>query len=169
MPPREWVSRFLEGLRGGTGATADPRLYRVNLHGLPGRPIENPEIVEPDGHSPLARPLLSRARFRFQLCPKIEKCKPYSGLPLNCNPITGFVKFCDNPFKDETVYLFEGQKGEKYASRSIQEILKASLKKTSITKPCTLHTLKQEGVHHASPGTRHRPTLHSILAWPRKH
>ena len=46
------------------------------------------------------------------------------------------------------VYLFEGQKGEKYASRSIQEILKASLKRTRITKPCTVHTLRHSFATH---------------------
>jgi hypothetical protein len=44
------------------------------------------------------RLLLSRARFRFRPCPKIEKCKPYSGLTLNCKPIPGFVTFYVNFF-----------------------------------------------------------------------
>lgn len=46
-------------------------------------------------------------------------------------------------------YLFEGQiKGEPYDARSLQMVLKQSLKKTEITKPVTLHWLRHSYATH---------------------
>ena len=45
-------------------------------------------------------------------------------------------------------WLFEGAKGEKYAPRSIQEILKKSVAKTNIQKRVTVHTLRHSFATH---------------------
>jgi len=51
-------------------------------------------------------------------------------------------------FKPEK-YLFEGQeKGNKYDARSLQQVLKQSLAKTSIKKPVTLHWLRHSYATH---------------------
>jgi integrase/recombinase XerD len=48
-----------------------------------------------------------------------------------------------------TRYLFEGQiKGQPYDDRSLQQVLKQSLKKTGITKPVTLHWLRHSYATH---------------------
>lgn len=48
-----------------------------------------------------------------------------------------------------TTYLFEGrQKGEAYDARSLQNVLKAALLKTEITKPVTLHWLRHSFATH---------------------
>jgi len=39
-------------------------------------------------------------------------------------------------------YLFEGQKGNKYSSRSIQSIFKQALRKTNIQKEASVHSLR---------------------------
>jgi integrase/recombinase XerD len=46
------------------------------------------------------------------------------------------------------VWLFEGAKGEQYAPRSIQEILKKSVEKTVIKKRVTVHTLRHSFATH---------------------
>ena len=45
-------------------------------------------------------------------------------------------------------WLFEGSKGEQYAVRSVQEVMKASLKRAKIAKPCTVHTLRHSFATH---------------------
>jgi len=45
-------------------------------------------------------------------------------------------------------WLFEGAKGEQYAPRSIQEILKKSVAKTNIKKRVTVHTLRHSFATH---------------------
>jgi site-specific recombinase XerD len=45
-------------------------------------------------------------------------------------------------------WLFEGQSGEQYSSRSIQNILKAALAKTNIKKKVTVHTLRHSFATH---------------------
>ncbi|MET0760465.1 MAG: site-specific integrase [Flavobacterium sp.] len=48
-----------------------------------------------------------------------------------------------------TRYLFEGQiKGQPYDDRSLQQVLKQSLKKAGITKPVTLHWLRHSYATH---------------------
>lgn len=46
------------------------------------------------------------------------------------------------------IWLFEGQGGEQYASRSIQNILKIALSKTDIQKRVTVHTLRHSFATH---------------------
>lgn len=46
------------------------------------------------------------------------------------------------------LWLFEGQTGEQYASRSIQNILKRAVSKTSIKKHVTVHTLRHSFATH---------------------
>ena len=45
-------------------------------------------------------------------------------------------------------WLFEGQKGEQYSARSIQNILKTAVVKTGIKKPVTVHTLRHSFATH---------------------
>lgn len=45
-------------------------------------------------------------------------------------------------------YLFEGQKGGKYSSRSVQQIMKRALKKSNNTKNATVHTLRHSFATH---------------------
>lgn len=48
-----------------------------------------------------------------------------------------------------TTYLFEGQKiGNQYDDRSLQQVLKQSIKKAGITKPVTLHWLRHSYATH---------------------
>ena len=46
------------------------------------------------------------------------------------------------------IWLFEGSKGEQYAPRSIQEILKKSVSKTNIKKRISVHTLRHSFATH---------------------
>jgi integrase/recombinase XerD len=46
------------------------------------------------------------------------------------------------------LYLFEGQSGGKYSERSVQQILKKSLKKTNINKNGTVHSLRHSYATH---------------------
>lgn len=50
-------------------------------------------------------------------------------------------------YKPQT-WLFEGQKGEQYSARSIQNILKKAVAATGITKPVTVHTLRHSFATH---------------------
>jgi site-specific recombinase XerD len=45
-------------------------------------------------------------------------------------------------------YLFEGQKGEKYSSRSIQKIFNNAVKKVGIKKKVTVHSLRHSFASH---------------------
>lgn len=45
-------------------------------------------------------------------------------------------------------YLFEGQKGGKYSTRSVQNILKMALSKSGIRKHATIHTLRHSFATH---------------------
>ncbi|XWN38549.1 MAG: tyrosine-type recombinase/integrase [Balneola sp.] len=45
-------------------------------------------------------------------------------------------------------YLFEGQNGGKYSSRSVQQIMKRALKKSRNTKNATVHTLRHSFATH---------------------
>ena len=45
-------------------------------------------------------------------------------------------------------YLFEGQKGGKYSTRSVQNILKMALSKSGIKKHATVHTLRHSFATH---------------------
>jgi site-specific recombinase XerD len=47
-----------------------------------------------------------------------------------------------------TGYLFEGQKGGKYSSKSVQNIMKNGVKKSGITKRATVHTLRHSFATH---------------------
>ena len=46
------------------------------------------------------------------------------------------------------VYMFEGQKGEKYSSRSIQQIFNNAVKKVGIKKKVTVHSLRHSFASH---------------------
>lgn len=50
-------------------------------------------------------------------------------------------------YKPKT-YLFEGQEGEKYSERSVQQILKNALIKASIISPASVHTLRHSYATH---------------------
>lgn len=45
-------------------------------------------------------------------------------------------------------YLFEGKSSEKYSERSVQQILKNSLKKAGIITPASVHTLRHSYATH---------------------
>ena len=45
-------------------------------------------------------------------------------------------------------YLFEGQMGGKYSSRSVQEIISDAVKKAGILKHTTMHTLRHSFATH---------------------
>ncbi|TSA26426.1 MAG: integrase [Bacteroidetes bacterium] len=45
-------------------------------------------------------------------------------------------------------WLFEGQYGNQYSDRSVQEILRAALRKTNIRKKVTVHTLRHSFATH---------------------
>jgi site-specific recombinase XerD len=45
-------------------------------------------------------------------------------------------------------YIFEGQKGGKYSSKSVQNILKTALKKAEIKKKATVHSLRHSFATH---------------------
>jgi len=46
------------------------------------------------------------------------------------------------------IWLFEGQYGDQYSDRSVQEILKSSLRRTNIRKRVTVHTLRHSFATH---------------------
>ncbi|MEW6005932.1 MAG: tyrosine-type recombinase/integrase [Stygiobacter sp.] len=46
------------------------------------------------------------------------------------------------------IYLFEGQFGEKYSARSIQQIFNNAVKKSKIKKKVTVHTLRHSFASH---------------------
>lgn len=46
------------------------------------------------------------------------------------------------------LWFFEGQSGEQYSDRSVQNILKQSLARTKITKQATIHTLRHSFATH---------------------
>jgi site-specific recombinase XerD len=46
------------------------------------------------------------------------------------------------------LWLFEGQSGEQYSTRSIQNVLKMAVSKTNIKKHVTVHTLRHSFATH---------------------
>jgi integrase/recombinase XerD len=47
-----------------------------------------------------------------------------------------------------TDYLFEGQNGGAYSSRSVQQIMKRAVRNAGIRKPATVHTLRHSFATH---------------------
>jgi site-specific recombinase XerD len=47
-----------------------------------------------------------------------------------------------------SIYLFEGQNGDKYSAKSIQMVFKRSLQRSGIHKPATVHTLRHSFATH---------------------
>lgn len=45
-------------------------------------------------------------------------------------------------------YLFEGSENEKYSQRSVQQIMKSSLKKSGVDSPASVHTLRHSFATH---------------------
>lgn len=50
-------------------------------------------------------------------------------------------------YKPQT-YLFEGQEGERYSERSVQQILKNALKKANVISPASVYTLRHSYATH---------------------
>lgn len=46
------------------------------------------------------------------------------------------------------IYLFEGREKEKYSQRSVQQIMKSSLKKSGVKSPASVHTLRHSYATH---------------------
>ncbi|MCX7728636.1 MAG: site-specific integrase [Bacteroidia bacterium] len=51
-------------------------------------------------------------------------------------------------YQPKGAFLFEGQYGEKYSARSVQNILKDAMKKCKINKPASVHTLRHSYATH---------------------
>ncbi|WP_281635783.1 tyrosine-type recombinase/integrase [Flavobacterium marginilacus] len=63
------------------------------------------------------------------------------------NRVLGLLREYYTIYKPKT-FLFEGQHGGQYSSRSAQSILQQSAKKAGITKPISLHTLRHSFATH---------------------
>lgn len=51
-------------------------------------------------------------------------------------------------FYNPKKYLFEGSENEKYSQRSVQQIMKSSLKKSGVESPASVHTLRHSYATH---------------------
>lgn len=60
-------------------------------------------------------------------------------------------------------YLFDGQKGSEYSSRSIQQILKRAVLKAGIRKKVTVHTLRHSFATHLLEGGTDLRYIQSLL------
>lgn len=78
----------------------------------------------------------------------IRQAKGKKDRVVNLSPkLIDLLKFYYKEYRPKE-YLFEGQSGGKFSPRSVQQVLKKSLKDANINSPATVHTLRHSYATH---------------------